>query len=92
MNYNVMILSAGRRVELVKRFKRAAQELGINSKIIGVDISNLAPALYFCDERVLVPTISEDGYIDALLDACKKYDVKLVIPTIDTELLKISEN
>lgn len=92
MNYNVMILSAGRRVELVKRFKRAAKELKINSRIIGVDISDLAPALYFCDEKVFVPRINESGYIEALLDACKKYDVKLVIPTIDTELLKISEN
>lgn len=92
MNYNVMILSAGRRVELVKRFKRAAKELKIESKIVGVDISDLAPALYFCDEKELVPRISEDNYIDALLDICKKHNIKLIVPTIDTELLKISEN
>ena len=92
MNYNVMILSAGRRVELVKRFKRAAKELKIKSKIVGVDISDLAPALYFCDEKELVPRISDEKYIPALLDICKKYDIKLIVPTIDTELLKISEN
>ena len=92
MSYNVMILSVGRRVELVKRFKRAAKKLNIESKIIGVDIDNLAPALYFCDERVIVPRINDDNYLSSLLDACEKYDVKLIIPTIDTELLKISEN
>ena len=92
MNYNVMILSVGRRVELVKRFKRAAKELKIKSKIIGVDINNLAPALYFCDEKVLIPSINKKNYIDSLIDICKKYDIKLIIPTIDTELLKISEN
>lgn len=92
MNYNVMILSAGRRVELVKRFKRAAKELNVESKILGVDINNLAPALYFCDVKEIIPKISDENYIDVLLDLCKKYDIKLVVPTIDTELLKIAEN
>lgn len=92
MEYNVMILSVGRRVELVKRFKKAAKELEIESKLIGVDISELAPALQFCDETAIVPRISAENYLDSLIDVCKKYDVKLIIPTIDTELLKISEN
>ena len=92
MTYNVMILSAGRRVELVKRFKRAAKELKIDSKIIGVDINNLAPALYFCDAKEIIPMINEENYLGTLLNICKKYDIKLVVPTIDTELLKISEN
>ena len=92
MSYNVLILSVGRRVELVKRFKRAAADLKINSKIIGVDICMLAPALYFCDEKVVIPKIDDVDYIPSLLDVCKKYDVKLIIPTIDTELLKLSMN
>lgn len=32
--YNVLILSAGRRVELVQSFKKAAKKLGINSKVV----------------------------------------------------------
>lgn len=92
MNYNVLILSAGRRVELVKRFKRAANELHIESKIIGVDISDLAPALYFCDEKFLVPRINDDNYINSIIEICNNNDVKLIIPTIDTELYKIANN
>lgn len=92
MEYNVLILSVGRRVELVNRFKRAAKELNINSKIIGVDISNLAPALHFCDIQEIVPRINSEEYISSLLNVCKKHNVKLIIPTIDTELMKISEN
>lgn len=92
MKYNVLILSVGRRVELVNRFKKAAKELNIDSTIVGADISNLAPALHFCDKQVLVPRIDEDNYINAILDTCKENDIKLVIPTIDTELLKIAEN
>lgn len=92
MEHNVLILSAGRRVELVKRFKKAANELNIESKIIGVDINEYAPALFFCDEKIIVPRISDEKYISSILDICKTYKVKLVIPTIDTELIKIAEN
>ena len=40
MNINILILSAGRRVELVKCFKEAANSLKINSNIITADISS----------------------------------------------------
>lgn len=89
---NIMILSAGRRVELVQRFKKAAKELNIDSKIIAADISETAPAIYFADKYYLVPRISAYNYIDEIINICKKEDIVLVIPTIDTELLKLSEN
>ena len=89
---NILILSTGRRVELIECFKRAQQRLGIDGKIIAVDISDMAPAIYFADKFYLVPRIAEDGYIDAIVDVCQKEDIKLIVPTIDTELLKLSEN
>jgi len=92
MKFNILILSVGRRVELVRRFKEAAKELDIESTIVGADISNLAPALYFCDKKVLVPRIDESNYVEFIVDICKENDIKLVIPTIDTELLKLAEN
>lgn len=92
MELNVLILSAGRRVELVNCFKEAAKIEGVNSKIITADISNTAPATFFADKKYIVPRIQEDGYIEAIIDICKKEDIKLVIPTIDTELLILAEN
>jgi carbamoyl-phosphate synthase large subunit len=44
---NVLVLSAGRRVELIQRFKRAAQKLNIESVIVAVDSSPFAPALFY---------------------------------------------
>ena len=41
--YNILITSVGRRVELVKLFKRTASKLGINSAIVAADSSNTAP-------------------------------------------------
>ncbi len=90
---NVLILSAGRRVELINCFKNARDRLGIKGNIVAADCSELAPALYFADIREIVPRISEGvKYIDSIIDICKCADISLIVPTIDTELRLLSEN
>ncbi|MBQ4482166.1 MAG: ATP-grasp domain-containing protein [Lachnospiraceae bacterium] len=89
---NILVLSAGRRVELVNCFKAARDRLGIRGKIVAADASNLAPALYFADVKEQVPYISDnDGYVRAIIDICVRHDVSLIVPTIDTELLLLAE-
>ncbi|MCH5166003.1 MAG: ATP-grasp domain-containing protein [Clostridiales bacterium] len=90
--YNVLILSAGRRVELINCFKAARDRLKIDGKVCAADITSTAPALYFADEKIIVPRIDDDGYIDAVIDACKTHNISLVVPTIDTELIKLAQN
>lgn len=89
---NIMILSAGRRVELIQRFKNARERLGVDGKIIAVDISKTAPAIYFADDYHIIPRINDERYIDSIIEICKADDIDLIIPTIDTELLKLAEN
>lgn len=90
---NILILSAGRRVELVNCFKRAKERLGIDGAIVAADCSDLAPALYFADQRAIVPRISEGmEYVDAIIDICNREEICLIVPTIDTELMLLSEN
>lgn len=89
---NVLILSAGRRVELIKCFKNGRDELGIEGKVVAVDISDTAPALYHADCFYLVPRVSDDLYIQSIIEVCQKENIDLIIPTIDTELKKLSEN
>ena len=89
---NVLVLSAGRRVELIKCFKRAASELKVTGKVIAVDCSDTAPALYFADKYRLVPRIDSGRYVDAVIDVCNEESVSLIVPTIDTELLLLAEN
>ncbi len=91
-NYNILILSAGRRVELVKLFKKASLRLGINSNIIVADCSKLAPALYFGDKMKLIPRIDDKKYIETIINIANEENVKLIVPTIDTELLKLAQN
>lgn len=90
--YNVLILSAGRRVELVNAFKAARDRLGIKGDVCAADMSDLAPALKFADKRFIVPKIADDGYIPKIIDICKENEVSLVVPTIDTELVVLAEN
>ncbi|HFM7731205.1 TPA: carboxylate--amine ligase, partial [Enterococcus faecium] len=55
---NILILSCGRRCELVNAFKTALNNNEMEGKIIGADCSELAPALYMCDEKIVLPKVS----------------------------------
>ena len=89
--YNILILSAGRRVELVQSFQKAAKRLNIKSNVVAGDCSETAPAIYFADRKAILPRINEDNYVDEIINVCKREDIRLVIPTIDTDLLLLSE-
>lgn len=88
----VLFTSVGRRVELIQSFNLASEKLGIDLTIIGTDISESAPALQFCDIAKLVCRINDSNYIPLLLDICESENVDCLIPTIDTDLLILSEN
>ena len=61
-------------------------------KIYGADITDTAPALTYCDHARKVVSIKDANYIDNLLNICKGDGIDLIIPTIDTDLLILSEN
>ena len=89
----ILFTSVGRRVELMQAFREASSELNIGLSIIGEDPDNTAPALYFCDKKInSIPRINNTDYIDSLLDLCISEGIDCIIPTIDTNLIKLSEN
>ncbi len=88
----ILFTSVGRRVELIQTFRNAAIELGVAVQIIGGDISLTAPALFFCDKTIQTHRIKDEKYIPHLIEFCKNEKVDLLIPTIDTDLLLLSQN
>lgn len=66
---NILILSAGTRNKVVQYFVKTLDGKG---KVIATDMSNLAPAIYDADKYYIVPRMTEEGYIDVILDICKK--------------------
>lgn len=87
MNY--LMLSVGRRGELLKDFRKSFAE---GSKLIATDLSPYAPALYFADKQYLVPRIDDPSYIDTILDICKKEEIDAVTTFIDPEIELLAKN
>ena len=86
---NILILSAGTRNKVVQYFVKALEGKG---KVIATDMSNLAPAIYDADKYYIVPRMTEEGYIDVILDICKKEKISGVLSLIDPELSLLAEN
>lgn len=88
---NVLLLSAGRRVELVEAFKIeiAARKLG--GRVCATDLQpRLSAACQIADRAFKAPRVTDPGYIDFLLETCLAEGIRLVVPTIDTELLLLA--
>jgi len=90
---NILISSAGRRVSLVRAFQKELLKVFPEGKVIASDANpKLAGACQVADGFFKVPRVTAPDYFDVLLSECKKWDISLMIPTIDAELLSLSEN
>lgn len=89
---NLMILSPGRRVDIVEYFKKAINKVG--GKVFTLDMSCYAPALYSGDKYFVIEKDFNnlDKYIDNVINICNKNDIKAVITLIDPELSLLAKN
>lgn len=88
----ILFTGVGRRIELIQSFRQAALVLNVDLKIYGADMTGTAPALAYCDYTRKVCGMKEKNYIPELVEICEKDKIDLLIPTIDTDLLVLSEN
>lgn len=86
---NILILSAGTRNKVVQYFKKALNDDG---QVVATDCSNLAPAIYDADKYYIVPRMTDEGYLDVILDICKNEQISGVLSLIDPELSLLSDN
>ena len=90
---NILITSAGQRVSLVRSFQTELKKYFKDGQVFTADLNPvLAPACHISDQSFTVPRVTSPEYIDQLLHLCMNNQIKLVVPTIDTELLVLSEN
>lgn len=88
----VLFSSAGRRVALIDAFRADAKALGMELRAICVDADpEWSAACDLADESFKVPPANSPVFPNAILKICAEENVKLVIPTIDPELLPYSE-
>lgn len=86
---NILILSSGTRNKVVQYFKKTLAGKG---NVVCTDMSNLAPSIYEADKFYIVPRMTAPGYLDVILDICKKEKIDGVLSLIDPELSLLAEN
>ena len=86
---NILVLAAGTRNKIVQYFKKTFNGVGT---VVATDASTLGPAIYVADKFYIVPPITEEGYIDKILDICKKERISGALSLIDPELSHLAEN
>lgn len=89
---NILITSAGRRAELVQEFLLELKKHFPEAKVLATDMyPETSVACQIADLALAVPRVTEDDYIKVLLDICLQHDIGMIVPTIDTELLLLSQ-
>lgn len=87
---NILVLSCGTRNKIIQYFRKTVNRLG--GKVVAADCSELASALYDADQYYIVPKIDTEGYINTILDICRKEKIKGVLSLIDPELSLLAEH
>ena len=89
---NVLFTSAGRRVELLRAFRRAYLELGLPGRILVADIDPLAPSHQAADTSFIVPRLDDAEYLPTLEKIVRDERVNLIFPLIDPDVLMLARH
>lgn len=90
---NLLISSAGRRVELIQCFQAAAKRQGRDLRVHGCDLdAAMSSACQKADHAFDVPRGESPDFVPAMLEAVEKYGIELIIPTNDVELTAYAEH
>jgi len=60
--------------------------------VFASDVDPLAPALFQADDALHIPATADPGYLAGLLDAVGRHAIRLIVPTIDTDLPVLAAN
>ncbi len=82
---------AGRRVELITAFIRAARSLHLKSTIHCADAQPRFAAAHVADKSHQIPPAHSDEYIPRLLEVVQQAKIDLLIPLLDLELQKLAD-
>jgi carbamoyl-phosphate synthase large subunit len=82
----VLFTCIGRRVSLLRAFRRAAQQLHMDVEILGADCQLASPALQLCDHKILVHPTDHRRYLADIREIVRSHQVGLLVPTVDLDL------
>jgi carbamoyl-phosphate synthase large subunit len=89
----ILFTSAGRRVALIECFRESAAAIGIEARVIAVDLEPaMSAACQVSDLALPVPPSEHPEFVESLIGTCTEHGVDLVIPTRDLELMALSQH
>lgn len=86
---NVLITSASAKVSLITAFQNACNARGM--KLVTVDCDPNCKAVEVAGHFYVVPRDDDPAYGEALFNICEAHNIKLIIPTRDSELIKLAK-
>ncbi|RYY20328.1 MAG: ATP-grasp domain-containing protein [Chitinophagaceae bacterium] len=90
---NILITSAGQRVSLVRAFQKQLRSVFPEGKVFTTDMHpQLSAACNVSDGYFQVKRVTDPGYMADLKIICLENEIRMVVPTIDTELLVLSRH
>ncbi len=92
MSTNILLTSVGRRVELLRGFRKAYDTLGIGGQIVAIDCDPLAPALRMADVTYIVPRLDDPDYVPTLTTILERHRPATVFPLIDPDVTVLAEH
>lgn len=82
----ILLSSVGRRPYLVRWFREALQENGVDGSVIAADVDPHAPSRPFADGFVQAPTVVDPGYESWLRTTLQEQRIDLAVSINDFEL------
>jgi carbamoyl-phosphate synthase large subunit len=87
MAMNIVLSCIGKRGYIADYFREA---LPPGSKVVGTSDTEWTPGLSSCDISLVMPPISSDEYIPALLEECRKHEISGLLSLYDPDVHKLS--
>jgi carbamoyl-phosphate synthase large subunit len=87
----ILFTCAGRRIELIQAFIRAAKALGVRLSVHAADIEPHFAAACLADRAHRTPSIGSPRYISTIREIARREKIDLIVPLIDPELPALSE-
>ncbi|WPL11321.1 MULTISPECIES: ATP-grasp domain-containing protein [Thiorhodovibrio] len=85
---NVLLLSCGAKVPLVRAWREATAECG--GRLTAVDCARDAAALFDADQAFLLPHCNQPDWAPTLLELCERQRIAVLVPTADVELAPVA--
>jgi len=87
----VLLTCAGSRVDIVRAFQAALADGPHTGRVLISDAGEASPTRFEADGIVELPMVEDPGYLDAVLEVCRREEVRALLPLTDLDPVLLAE-